>query len=117
MKDGLYLAHENCPDTFTLFNYDHPSMVGALGILPGTKVDPEIMLKTLQTILDSWQMDRVWGLGFPNDGNDCSRLGRPDLALDSLLFDSPKMSILQTVTTSSMTGEIFQYTCQETVVY
>ena len=94
MKDGLYLAHENCPDTFTLFNYDHPSMVGALGILPGTKVDPEIMLKTLQTILDSWQMDRVWGWDFPMMAMTAARLGRPDLALDSLLFDSPKNEYL-----------------------
>lgn len=25
-KDGLYLACETCPDTFTDFNRDHPSM-------------------------------------------------------------------------------------------
>ena len=57
--DGVYLAHENCPDTYTLYNRDHPSMVGALGILPGTMVDKNIMAKTLDKIFDSWQFDEV----------------------------------------------------------
>lgn len=94
VKDGLYLAHENCPDTFDLFNRDHPSMLGALGILPGTKVDPEIMLKTLQKVLDSWQMNEAWGWDFPMMAMTAARLGRPDLALDALLLDSPKNEYL-----------------------
>ncbi len=32
-KDGVYLAHENCPQTFTERNHDHPSMLGAYGVL------------------------------------------------------------------------------------
>ena len=100
VKDGLYLAHENCPDTFTLFNEDHPSMLGALGILPGTKADPEIMLNTLRKVLDSWQMDEVWGWDFPMMAMTAARLGRPDLAIDALLHDSPKMNISPTDTIS-----------------
>jgi len=38
VKDGLYLAHENCPMTFTERNRDHPSMLAALGVLPGEGV-------------------------------------------------------------------------------
>jgi len=94
VKDGLYLAHENCPDTFALFNRDHPSMLGALGILPGTKVDPGIMLNTLQKVLDSWQLDKVWGWDFPMMAMTAARLGRPDLALKALLFESPKNEYL-----------------------
>ncbi|UZQ86107.1 glycoside hydrolase family 65 [Thermoclostridium stercorarium] len=90
VKDNLYLAHENCPDTFTLFNRDHPSMLGALGILPGTKADPKIMLNTLLKVMDSWQMENVWGWDFPMMAMTAARLGRPDLALDALLYDSPK---------------------------
>ena len=37
VKDGVYLAHENCPQTFTERNRDHPSMLGALGVLPGAR--------------------------------------------------------------------------------
>ena len=41
VRDGVYLAHENCPQTFTERNRDHPSMLGALGVLPGDTVDRE----------------------------------------------------------------------------
>src|SRR5690606_33441248 len=43
-KDGVYLAHEQCPDTFEAKNHDHPAMLGALGLLPGTLVDRDTML-------------------------------------------------------------------------
>src|SRR5699024_5218861 len=46
IEDGVYLAHENCFNTFTEKNHDHPSMVGALGLLPGTLIDREAMKKT-----------------------------------------------------------------------
>lgn len=94
VKDGLYLAHENCPDTFTLFNQDHPSMLGALGILSGTKVNSEIMLKTLEKVLDCWEMEEAWGWDFPMMAMTAARLGRADLALEALLFDSPKNEYL-----------------------
>lgn len=92
--DDLYLAHENCPDTFTLFNQDHPSMLGALGILSGSKVNAKIMLKTLEKVFDSWQMDQVWGWDFPMMAMTAARLGRPDLAVKALLMDSPKNEYL-----------------------
>jgi len=94
VKDGLYLAHENCPDTFTLFNRDHPSMLGAMGILPGTKVNREIMLNTLLRVMKTWQMKEVWGWDFPMMAMTAARLGRPDLALDALFLDSPKNEYL-----------------------
>src|SRR5688500_6002200 len=33
VKDGVYLAHENAPQTFTERHHDHPSMLAALGVL------------------------------------------------------------------------------------
>jgi hypothetical protein len=48
VKDGVYLAHENCPQTFTERNRDHPSMLGALGVLSGSKADRETMRRTLR---------------------------------------------------------------------
>jgi hypothetical protein len=50
-KDGVYLAHENCPQTFTERNRDHPSMLGALGLLAGDGVDQEIMRRTLHKVM------------------------------------------------------------------
>ena len=37
--DGVYLADERCPETFARYHYDHPSMLGAFGILPGWRAD------------------------------------------------------------------------------
>ena len=50
-RDGVYLAHEDCPQTFTARNRDHPSMLGALGVLPGEGVDRETMRRTLFKVM------------------------------------------------------------------
>jgi len=62
-RDGVYLAHENCPQTFTERNCDHPSMLGALGVLPGEGVDRETMRRTLFKVMN---------------GDDGGALGRKD---------------------------------------
>lgn len=93
--DGeVYLAHERCPDTFTRFNYDHPSMLGALGILPGRLVHRSIMMATLERVWRDWQLERMWGWDFPMMAMTAARLGRPDLAVEALLCDSPKNTYL-----------------------
>ncbi|MBN2533184.1 MAG: hypothetical protein JXB88_09850 [Spirochaetales bacterium] len=90
VRDGMYLAHEQCLDTFTKYNYDHPSMLAALGMLPGYKIDKQIMAKTLKKVLDCWQMDRVWGWDFPMIAMTAARLGMPEIAVQTLLYDSPE---------------------------
>lgn len=94
VKDGAYLAHENCPDTYTRFNDDHPSMVYAFGILPGIKADREIMLNTLRTVLEKWDFNGTWGWDFPMMAMTAARLGQPELALKCLLMDAPKNEYL-----------------------
>lgn len=89
-QDGVYLAHENCPDTFTKYNIDHPSMVGALGILPGTLIEPEIMKNTLERIYKEWQWDTSWGWDFPMCAMSAARLGEGELAVNFLLMDVTK---------------------------
>ena len=63
VKDGVYLAHENCPQTHTERNYDHPSMLGALGMLPGDRVDRATMRSTLGKVMREWQWEKTWGGG------------------------------------------------------
>ncbi|WNQ13299.1 glycoside hydrolase family 65 [Paenibacillus aurantius] len=92
--DGVYLAHEWCPDTFTAKNHDHPSMVGALGILPGTLIDREIMRNTLLKVKDVWKWGSAWGWDFPMCAMTAARLGEPDLAVDFLLMDAAKNTYL-----------------------
>ena len=90
VKDGLYLAHENCPQTFTGRNRDHPSMLGAFGVLGGQGVDKETMRRTLKKVMKDWQWPDTWGWDFPMTAMTAAKLGEPELAIDALFIDSPK---------------------------
>ncbi len=89
-KDGVYLAHENCPQTFTERNKDHPSMLGALGVLTGEKVDRETMRRTLKKVMKEWDWPETWGWDYPMTAMTAARLGEPEIAIDALLLDTPK---------------------------
>ena len=65
VKDGVYLAHENCPQTYNARNRDHPSMLMALGWLPGDGVDTETMRRTLKKVMAEWKWDDTWGWDYP----------------------------------------------------
>ena len=90
VKDGVYLAHENCPQTYTERNRDHPSMLYALGMLDGDGVDRETMRRTLRKVLTGWRWADTWGWDFPAVAMTAARLGEPALAVDALFLDSPK---------------------------
>jgi hypothetical protein len=90
VKDGVYLAHENCPQTFTERNRDHPSMLGALGVLPGNKVDRETMRRTLKKVFAEWQWADTWGWDFPMVAMTAASLGERALAIDALMMNTPK---------------------------
>ncbi|MEP6789465.1 MAG: glycoside hydrolase family 65, partial [Acidobacteriota bacterium] len=90
VKDGVYLAHENCPQTFTERNKDHPSMLGALGILTGEKVDRETMRRTLKKVMKEWDWPETWGWDYPMVAMTAARLGELAIAIDALLLDTPK---------------------------
>ncbi|MGH9820700.1 MAG: glycoside hydrolase family 65, partial [Pyrinomonadaceae bacterium] len=89
-KDGVYLAHENCPQTFTERNKDHPSMLGALGILTGEMVDRETMLRTLKKVMKEWDWAETWGWDYSMVAMTAARLGETAIAIDALLLDTPK---------------------------
>jgi hypothetical protein len=89
-RDGVYLAHENCPQTFTERNRDHPSMLGALGVLPGRKVDRGTMRRTLKKVFAEWKWEDTWGWDFPMVAMTAASLHEPALAVDALFLASPK---------------------------
>ncbi len=89
-KDGVYLAHENCPQTYTERNKDHPSMLGAFGILSGEKGDRETMRRTLKKVMKEWDWPETWGWDYPMTAMTAARLGEPSIAIDALLLDTPK---------------------------
>jgi hypothetical protein len=88
--EDVYLAHENCPQTFTERSRDHPSMLGALGVLPGRKVDREIMRRTLRKVFAEWRWADTWGWDFPMVAMAAASLNEPALAIDALAMDTPK---------------------------
>jgi hypothetical protein len=90
IRNGVYLAHENCPQTFTERNHDHPSMLGALGVLPGHGVDRETMRRTLRRVMKDWQWDKTWGWDYPLTAMTATRLGETQIAVDALLMNTEK---------------------------
>lgn len=90
VADGVYLAHEHCPDTFEKFNLDHPSMLGTLGVLPGERIDLQIMKNTLDRVKEVWQWDTTWGWDYALMAMCATRLGDTETAVDILLKDTKK---------------------------
>jgi len=89
-SDGVYLAHENCPQTYTERNHDHPSMLGAMGVLPGQGVSTETMRRTLHKTLAEWKWDQTWGWDYPMTAMTAARLGERRIAVDALLMETAK---------------------------
>jgi hypothetical protein len=89
VKDGVYLAHENCPQTYTE-RRDHPSMLAALGFLSGARVERETMKRTLHKVLETWKFADTWGWDYPMIAMTAARVGEPETAIDALMLDTPK---------------------------
>jgi hypothetical protein len=90
VRDGVYLAHENCPQTYTARNLDHPSMLAALGMLSGDGVDRATMRRTFDKVMKEWQWDQTWGWDYPLTAMTAARLDEPKRAVDSLLMATEK---------------------------
>lgn len=90
--DGVYLAHENCPETFTRapFYHDHPSMLATFGVLPGEAVDRTIMRNTVKKVQECWDFDTLWGWDFAMMAMCCAKLGLSSLAVNILMADKSK---------------------------
>jgi hypothetical protein len=92
VSDGKYLFAETAPDTYSNPRWvtDHPSVVAALGMLPGTSVERDTMARTFDWIWTHWDWPTTWGWDYPMMAMTAARLGKPDLAVDALLMDTPK---------------------------
>jgi hypothetical protein len=88
----LYPAHANCPDTFSRFNRDHPSMLYGYGFIPCDSIDPGIMLATADLVEKCWDKQSLWGWDFAFIAMTYTRLGCPEKAIEALLAETPKNS-------------------------
>jgi protein-glucosylgalactosylhydroxylysine glucosidase len=87
--DGLYLAAESAPESYDSLYYmtDHPSVLGAYGMLPATKgLDTAVMHRTFNKIWADWQWHDTWGWDFPMVAMTATRLGDAEKAVDGLLM-------------------------------
>lgn len=89
-QDGIYLAHDDAPDTYINHAGDHPSMLMAYGLLGGSLSDRKTMENTLEQVLKTWDFDSAWGWDFAVMAMTAVRLGKPELAVDLLLKDTQK---------------------------
>jgi hypothetical protein len=89
-ENGRYLMMEGMSDTYSKWNWEHPSMLGALGMQSGIGVDAEVMRATLKKVLDVWQWDRCWGWDFPMAAMTAAKLNEPELAVSALMIESVK---------------------------
>lgn len=89
MQDGVYLAAESAPDSYTnpVYLTDHPSVLGTVGMLPQTPMtDAAIMKKTFNLVWDTWTWNDTWGWDFPMTAMTAARLGMPERAIEALLM-------------------------------
>ena len=89
IKEGKYLFTENGTDSYTNPEYktDHPSVLGALGMLPASgMVEIPVMKKTFDWVWNNWQWPDTWGWDFPMTAMTAVRLGMPEKAIDALMM-------------------------------
>jgi hypothetical protein len=88
-ENGVYLGAESAKDSYSnpYLMTDHPSVLGAFGMLPSTKgLDPETMRNSLNKIWEKWHWDDTWGWDFPMTAMTATRLNMPEKAVDALLM-------------------------------
>jgi hypothetical protein len=92
VTDGRYLFAETAPDTYSNSRWatDHPSVVAALGVLPGVGIDRATLERTFSWIWAHWNWPSTWGWDYPMMAMTAARLGKPGIAIDALLMDTPK---------------------------
>jgi hypothetical protein len=95
-NDHLYQNAETALNTFEdkFHRNDHPTVLGAFGMLPNETVDAEQMRRTLSKVMEMWNWQRTWGWDYPLVAMTAARVGRPDLAIDALLMDVQKNTYL-----------------------
>lgn len=88
--DGLYLAAESEPDTYSDIKMysDHMAVLAAMGVLPQTsQMETGIMKNTFDWVYANWNWDKTWGWDFPTTCMNAVRLGESEKAVNALLMD------------------------------
>ncbi|MDD6379179.1 MAG: hypothetical protein PUG12_04940 [Prevotella sp.] len=106
-QDGIYTVSEGVPlltkraqqtDNpvgIDKFASDHPMPLGALGMLPDSRLfTKENMSRTFDWIQKYWNWQKTWGWDYPMVSMCAVRLGRPDDAVNAILMPVAKNTYL-----------------------
>ncbi len=95
-NNGLYVNAGNALATFEnpWHRNDHPTLLGAFGMLPSEKADRETMRSTLKKVMETWNWQRTWGWDYPLVAMTAARVGEPEIAIDALMMDVQKNTYL-----------------------
>lgn len=106
VRDGLaplasdgdkYLVAESSPDTYTnpAWRRDHPMVLGAFGMMPGSaSLDTAMMARTFDHLMNDWDWAHTWGWDYPMTAMCATRLGKPADAIHALLMEVQKNTYL-----------------------
>jgi hypothetical protein len=97
VQDDKYLFTESGTDSYTNEEYrgDHPSVLGAWGMLPFTPMMDSLKMKnTFNWIWNNWRWKDTWGWDYPMVAMTATRLGMPGKAVDALLMPVQKNTYL-----------------------
>lgn len=87
--DGaVYVRSPEWTATYVTGTYEHPDMVGVIGMIPESGnglADRDITRRTLRKIWKLWQKDRIWGWDFPWIAMCASRTDEPEIAVEAML--------------------------------
>lgn len=97
VQGDKYLFTESATDSYTNEEYrgDHPSVLGAWGMLPYTPMmDSARMKNTFNWVWNNWRWKDTWGWDYPMVAMTATRLGMPAMAVDALLMPVQKNTYL-----------------------
>ncbi|WP_303541914.1 hypothetical protein [Sphingomonas natans] len=66
---------------------DHPSFLMADGFIPGDRIDPKAMRRTLDAVARTWDLRQTWGWDYPMIAMTAARVGDREHAVDWLFVD------------------------------
>ncbi|MCB0368819.1 MAG: hypothetical protein KDD45_05055 [Bdellovibrionales bacterium] len=95
-KNDYYQNSENAMNTFqdSINRNDHPTLLGIFGFLNSDNIDKEMLNRTLEKVLASWNWENTWGWDYPLIAMTAARLDRPKLAIEALLMETQKNTYL-----------------------
>ncbi len=85
VQEGKYVSWENIDSMWTKYNFEHPALIGAYGMLPGDGVDTAVMDSTFVAVNRTWRFNHTWGWDFPMLAMAAAKLGHGEKAIDYLL--------------------------------